>query len=181
MDPVTIGLTLAGLAASVAGTIGATSTASQVSGIEQQNAGLEMQVNTQRKNAMEIDARRRQLDVVRNNQRARSMSETTATSEGAQMGSGLQGAYGQIAGQSGFNLQGVNQNLEIGRNIFGLDTQISQNKIQLAGLQGQQATDQGIATLGGDLTRSASSLSNIGSSVNKGLGGPFASLFTPIT
>jgi hypothetical protein len=162
MDPLTLGMTLAGLGTSIFGTISGMGAANQSSALAQQNAGLEMQVNSQRKQAMEVDARRRQLDVVRNNQRARSMAQTTATSEGAQFGSGLQGAYGQISGQAGFNLQGINQNLAIGRNIFGLDTQISQNKIQMAGLEGQQATDQGIGQLGGDLMRSA---------------GPFSSLF----
>lgn len=112
-------------------------------------AGLEGQVNDQRKAAMEIDARRRQLEIIRNNQRARSMAQTTATSQGAQQGSGLQGAYGGITGQSETNLLGVNQNLEIGRNIFGLDTKISADRVAAAGYQGQQASGQAMAQMGG--------------------------------
>jgi len=137
-----------GLGLSIAGTVMGTSAANQAAGVSQNISGLELKVNEQRKNAMEVDARRRQLDVVRNNQRARSMAQTSATSQGSQLGSGLQGAYGQIGGQAGFNLQGINQNLEIGRNIFGLDTQISQNKITMAGLQGQEATASGVSAIG---------------------------------
>lgn len=131
---------------------------------EQNIAGLEMKVNDQRKAAMEVDARRRQLEVVRNNQRARSMAQTTATNQGAQFGTGLQGAYGGISGQSETNLLGVNQNLEIGRNIFGLDTQISQQRIANAGYESQINTDKATANFGGMLTNSAGTINKLFSS-----------------
>jgi hypothetical protein len=73
-----------------------------------------------------------------------------ATGAGAQFGSGLQGAYGQISGQSGVNLLGIRQNLELGRNIFDINAGISQQQIaaqqnsvnlayQQAGLQTKEA------------------------------------------
>jgi hypothetical protein len=174
MDPVTIGLTVAGFATSILGTMSASSDAKQISGYEQQNAGLEMQVNAQRKNAMEIDARRRQLDTVRNAQRSRHAAVATVQGQtGSTQGTGLQGAQAQLSGQGNFNLQGINQNLEIGRNIFGLDTSISQNKIAIAGLQGSQGTAQGIAAIGGDISRSATSLGNISQQISPSV----ASLF----
>lgn len=139
----------------------------------QQNvAGLEEKVNDQRRAAMEVDAQRRQLEVVRNNQRARAMALTTATNQGAQFGSGLQGAYGGISGQSETNLLGINQNLEIGRNIFGLDSQISQERIAQAGFQSKMNQGQGEASLGNMLMSSSNKLGKIGQSFSQGYGNP---------
>lgn len=163
MDPFTI-MAVGGLALNLFGSAKASSAASAYAQTQANVAGLESQVNDQRKAAMEVDARRRQLEIVRNNQRARSMAQTTATAQGAQFGSGLQGAYGGITGQSETNLLGVNQNLEIGRNIFGLDTKISEQRVAAAGFQGQQSTDQGIASMGSAMMGSAGTLGKIGQS-----------------
>jgi len=40
-------------------------------------------------------------------QRARSLALSTATNQGAQFGTGLQGGYGQISGESGTNMLGI--------------------------------------------------------------------------
>ncbi len=93
----------------------------------------EQGVEKQKMQAMEIDARRQQMEIIRNQQRGRALSLTTGVAQG---GSGFVGgasarggAYGQIAGQTGVNLLGVQQNLEIGRNIFGLNQNISNQRI----------------------------------------------------
>src|SRR5258705_13379798 len=93
----------------------------------------EQNIEQQKQNAMEIDARRQQMEIIRNQQRGRALSLTTAVARG---GSGFVsgasargGAYGQISGQTGTNLLGVQQNLEVGRNIFGLNTDISNQRI----------------------------------------------------
>lgn len=172
-------LAAGGLAMSLIGSAKASTASNSYYQGEQNIAGLELKVNEQRKSAMEVDARRRQLEVVRNNQRARSMAQTTATSQGAQFGSGLQGAYGGIGGQSETNLLGVNQNLEIGRNIFGLDTQISQQKIANAGFESQISTDKATANTGNMLMSSAGKISNLASGVGSGgvtNGGPLSFL-----
>lgn len=161
-------LAAGGLAASLIGSASAAKASSQYYQSEQQVAGLEGQVNDQRKTAMEVDARRRQLETVRNNQRARSMAQTTATSQGAQFGSGLEGAYGGIGGQSGTNLLGINQNLEIGRNIFGLDTQISAQRLTQASLESSRSTDQGIASAGNAVMGASGKLGQMSQSLNSG-------------
>lgn len=117
-------------------------------GISRNIAGLEQQQNNQRANAMELTARRSQLEVLRGNQVARSMALNNATNQGAQFGSGLQGGLGEISGASGTNLTGINQNLEIGRNLFGLSNQISGQKMAMADAQSHMATAQGISGLG---------------------------------
>lgn len=90
---------------------------------------LSQQVEGQRKIAMEVDARRKNLEIIRNQQRARAIAQTTAVAQGGRNSSGLQGAYGQISGQTAFNEAGVNQNLQIGRSIFDLNAQITDQKI----------------------------------------------------
>jgi len=125
--------------------------ASATSGaINQQIIALQQQVEGQRRTAMELTGRRDQMEQFRQAQRARSASLVAATGAGSQFGSGLQGAYGQISGQSGVNLLGIRQNLALGRNIFDLNAGISQqqmaaqqNSIDLAykqaGLQTREA------------------------------------------
>lgn len=111
----------------------------QVEGARVQNeankaiTGLEFQAEEQRMKAMEVDARRKTMEIIRNQQRARALGLTAATSQGASYGSGLQGGYGQISGQANENLLGVGQNLAIGRAIFGINSGISQQRLNYAG------------------------------------------------
>lgn len=84
--------------------------------------------------AMEIDAKRQQLEILRNQQRARSLGLTNATSSGAQHGSGLQGGYGQTSGQTGVNLLGVQQNLQSGRNTYAANRNISNLNVNMTDL-----------------------------------------------
>lgn len=110
--------------------------ASQASqAINRQMIQLGRQVEGERKQAMEMDGRRKQLEIIRNQQRARSMALTASTQAGSSRGSGLQGGYGQISGQTGVNILGVQQNLEIGRNIFGLNEQITDQRIAASNLE----------------------------------------------
>lgn len=102
----------------------------------------QQEIEAQKRNAMELDARRNQLEIIRNQQRARALGLATATGAGSSKGSGLQGAYGQASGQTTVNLLGVQQNLEIGRNIFDQNENISANNIAMADLQNQYAIQQ---------------------------------------
>lgn len=163
MDPLTLGISAVGLGLQAFGGFSAASKAKEAYGIQSQISGLEGQVNQQRQTAMELSARRQSMEIFRNNQRARSMALNNATQQGASYGnsSGLPGGIAQVDAQSSFNLQGINQNLEIGRNIFGLDDQISKQKLALSGVQSQMMTDQSIGQLGGSITKSAGTLGSI--------------------
>lgn len=164
MDPLTLGISAIGLGLQAFGGFSAASKAKEAYGIQSQISGLEGQVNQQRQTAMELSARRQSMEIFRNNQRARSMAINNATNQGASYGnsSGLPGGLAQVQDQSTFNLQGINQNLEIGRNIFGLDNQISKQKLALSGVQSQMMTDQSISQLGGGITKSAGVLGSLG-------------------
>lgn len=116
-----------------------------------QNAiiGDEEKQDNVRRQAMEVSARRQQMEVFRNSQRARALALNNATSEGAQFGSGLQGGYGQVAGQSGVNMLGINQNLQAGNQMFDLSKMINDQKINITGAQSQQNAGSGLMSLGG--------------------------------
>lgn len=163
MDPLTLGISAVGLGLQAFGGFAAASKAKEAYGIQSNISGLEGQVNDQRRTAMELSARRQSMEIFRNNQRARSMAMNNATQQGASYGnsSGLPGGLAQVNDQSNFNLQGINQNLELGRNIFGLDDQISKQKMALSGVQSDMMTDQSISQLGGSITKSAGTLGSI--------------------
>lgn len=108
-----------------------------------------------RKQVMELDAARSGREILRTQQRARSLALSTSVGSGAgRSNSALSGAYGQIAGQTGVNALGLSQQLDIGRQNFGINEGLSQSRIDysntlsgfskaLAGLQTQNYDYQG--------------------------------------
>lgn len=167
MDPIsalTMATQVVGLGMSIFGGTSAASDAKQAANIQSNIAGLQGGLEDQRHIAMELSAHRQQLEILRNNQRARSQAMNNATNQGAQFGSGIQGGLAQIEDQGLFNLAGVNQNLQIGEAQFDINKQITGQKQQLAQVQGQMATDQGIASLGGAITKAGPMVGAIGGS-----------------
>lgn len=124
-------------------------------------AGLEQKVNDQRQLAMQITARRQQMETVRKNQQAQSQARAAAANQGASFGSGLAGGLAGISGQSASNLSGTNQQLDIGNQIFGLDRSISQEKIKQYQAQSDQASASGISSFGGALLKAAPMLASL--------------------
>lgn len=112
-------------------------------------AALQMQILEQQKLQMKLEHQRRKNETLRSMQRARAISLSTAVSQGAQMGTALMGAYGQVSGQGNNQLRALNQNLEIGKNIFNLNQQISEKKMDIADYQGMAAIGQGVSAFGG--------------------------------
>jgi hypothetical protein len=114
--------------------------------INQGIVGQQKEIETQKRQAMEVDARRQQLEIIRGQQRARALGLTNATSQGSSKGSGLQGGYGQASGQAGTNLVGVQQALQSGENIFNANAAITGFNSQMADLTNlyniQQANNQ---------------------------------------
>lgn len=125
-------------------------------GIQNANAAIradQQGIQTANFQQMELSTRRNQMEVVRNNQRARALATSNAANSGAQFGSGLQGAYGQEQGQAGTNLLGLNQNEAIGTNIYNLTQaeDVQQNnlaKYQSADQKGKALTSLGSSLLG---------------------------------
>lgn len=136
-------------------------TSSAISEQQMKIAALEKQAEEQRHKAMVLQARRQATEITRNQQRANSMALQSATNQGAQFGSGLQGGLAQISGQTGANMNGVNQNFQIGEKMFDINGQISNAKMQIAQLGGEAAMWQGVGNLGGSVMKIAGPVSNM--------------------
>lgn len=123
-------------------------------------AGQEQGINVVKQQQMELEGRRMQLENMRNTQRARAQSLAVSVNQGAQLGSGFQGAQAQMTDQGNFNAVGVNSALESGRSIAGYNGKISEDKMQMAqlggdmaSLNGDSAIANGIASLGGSIIK----------------------------
>lgn len=166
----------AGLGMSIFGGMQQAGVAKQQANVSADVATQEQGINDQKQQAMELAGRRQQLEIIRNNQRARAMAENSATNQGAQFGSGLQGGLDQIQSQSDFNLVGVNSALETGRNIAGYNSKISADKIRLAQLGGQAATAAGFSSLGGSIMKAGPTIGALsgGFGSSKSYGGNYS-------
>ena len=138
--PVLIASTIAGVSLSAYSAISGSQSQRRMAEDQQRQEALRQQ-------AMELDNRRRQLEVLRQQQRARATALSNATAQGAASGSGLQGGYGQIAGETNTNLLGLNQSLMLGRENFAIDQDITSAR-------SSYATSSGLGSLGGTLIQS---------------------------
>lgn len=166
-----LAIAVAGLAISAFGAYQSYSSAQDASAISQQQIALQQRAEAERRKAMELDARRRRLEVIRNRQRVSSIATARATSQNAQLGSALPGSLAQIGNQAGFNLLGINQNLEIGRNIFDINAQLSQQNIAMANAQSGLAFGNSLGSFGSTLMGSAETFGRLTS----GFANPYAS------
>lgn len=179
MDPITIamGITaLVGTGTSMFGALSGKSAAShqaeiagQIAGVEGDVAQQEMAINAQRRQQMVLTAQRQQMQTLRNVQLARSMALSAATNQGAQFGTGLAGGLAQIGGQGANDLLNLNQNFEIGKNVFDLNTKIDEDRMKISSLGGQMADYQGKQA-------NAQGIMNMGSAIS-GIASPFSRIF----
>lgn len=103
-------------------------------------------IQATQKLAMETDARRSNLEQIRNDQRARSISLATGVAQGGSgyvSGSSARGgAAGGISGQTGTNLLANQQALKSGEDIYAANASISQSNRSMNDLQTQYALQQ---------------------------------------
>lgn len=173
MDFLSLALGAVGLGMQIFGGAKAADNAKEQAAVSQDEARQEQGINDLKQKQMEMDARRQKLEAIRTAQRTAATAEARATNQGAQFGSGLQGGLAQITDQSLFNIGGVNNAVEIGRGINTFNQKITQDKIQMAQLGGEQATNQGIASLGGALLKAGPTIGPM----FKGFGSNFGSSF----
>lgn len=158
MDPVSA---IIGLGISAVGTFMGMSAANEQNEAQKKQIQGEQLVEGQRQQAATLLHEAKQMQILRNNQRARAMGLEAATSQGAQYGSGLSGAYGQIRGASGVELLQENQNYEIGMNVFGINRQISDFKVDQANAQKDMQMAQGISSFGNSIFGASKSVGNL--------------------
>jgi hypothetical protein len=116
---------------------------------------LQQQAEKSRQQQMNLEAMRKKREIVRNAIAARSEALAVGTAQGSagDGSSALPGAYGGISGQSTGQLQAVNQNQQIGNNIFSLHRQMYGAYQQAASAGSDAAMWSGIGSLGGMLMK----------------------------
>lgn len=175
MDPISLAIGAVGLGLQIFGGQKQSEASQQAARISQDEARQEQGINDLKQQAMESNARRQQMDIVRNQQRMRAMSIQTATTQGAQFGSGLQGGLAEVTDQSLFNQVGISSAVEIGRGINKYNTAISADKMQMAQAQSDSAQGAGWSSLGGALMKSGPIIGQISQGFGKS--NSFGSLF----
>jgi hypothetical protein len=116
-----------------------------------------------RKAQMTLDASRQRREAIRQGIVARSQALFNANNQGAEAGSGLPGGYGQIQGETGRQTTAINQNEQIGANIF------SANK-DFYKAQGVVAFGSGLAGLGQTVLSNLGPLTRLGNYAAGGFG-----------
>lgn len=152
MEPISMMLMIgAGLGLEAFGGMKSHSASKDYNAAQVQSIALQQQVEEKHRTAMELDARRKQLENLRQVQRASSLGLAASVNQGSQFSSGAAGGQSQVASQGAWNSTGISQNLQIGEDIFGLNSQISTQKIAMANAQQNMQTGQAISQFGGQL------------------------------
>lgn len=153
MNPIMLGIQAVGLGLSLYSGFQQAKTAKASAAVSQDIAAQEQAINQAKARQMEIEARRTQLQNVRNAQRARAFATAAANTQGALFGSGLAGGLAQVQGNLGFNMLGVDQALATGREINKYNDNISQDKMKLAQLGAESAENAAYGSLGGAMIK----------------------------
>jgi len=169
MDPISIGLNVVGMGMQLWSGFQQADIAKQKAEISQKVGVAEQNINAQKLQQMQLEGRRSQLENMRNAQRLRAQATAAAVNQGASYGSGLFGGLYGVTDKESENALGLNQNMQIGKNIAGYNDQISQYKSQIAALGGQEAEAAGWASLGGALTKNAGTIGGLAKDAGSGI------------
>lgn len=142
LGAVGVGLQAFGMAKSV-------HAAKEASQASQAEIAANMQAEEARKQQMNLDAARRRREDIRQSIQAGSQALSNATAQGAELGSGLAGGYGQISGRTGTSITGINEAQGIGNRIFAAHMAAGQAGIQEAYWRGQMGFGNAMSSLGG--------------------------------
>lgn len=154
----------AGLAVAGVGTAISYNSAKQQAAANQQAIAAQQRVEQQRQLQMNLDASRRKREIIRQSVAARSQTLAVTTAQGAAGagGSSLAGAYGSIAGRTGVNWLGVDQNQQIGNSIFAAHQDQFNAYSRAAAAGSGIALGQGLSSLGGAIVNNAGIFGKVG-------------------
>lgn len=161
LDPISATMGAIGLGLQIFGGMKQSGIAHQQAEVSMDVANHEQQINTLKQQQTEMEAKRMNMENIRNNQKARAMAVSSATNQGAQFGTGLQGGLADIDNQSLFNMQGVNQALWTSGQIYGQNNSISDDKKKMASLGADMSDAQGLSSLGGAMMKAGPMVGNI--------------------
>lgn len=161
-----------GVAASIAGTGMGIYGSMQQAKAQKESIAAQREAERQRQIAMNLDATRKKREMIRQAQVATANAQATANNQGAGQSSGLPGSLGAISGQSGVSMLGVEQNREIGNNIFAANARSSAAQMDAADSMSMQSLASGVGSLGGALVKNAGAIDRVGTyySSNRNVG-----------
>ncbi len=149
------------LAAGLSAATGLAGLGLQAAGTMQQMAAAKDQQRLQqmaekaRAAQMNLETTRNTRAAIRQGLVARSTALTNATGQGAAQGSGLQGGFGQISGQTGNNVLNQSFAQGFGENMFRLNSYISD-------AQTSEANGRGLSAVGGALFNGQDTFGKLG-------------------
>jgi len=166
-----VGLAAAALAVTTYGTVKQVQANKEQASAQQESIRAQQQAEAARKQAAELDAMRRRREIVRNSIKSRSVALSTAISQGAGDSSGATSGSQNITSQEGVNLQGVDQNLALGGQIF--DANQSRFAAESRGVSAASSalTYGAISSLGGAVLKNTDRIDRIGTTLFSKIGG----------
>ncbi len=151
-----------GLGVSIVGTVMQVKAQQDAARAQKAALHFQQQAEEARQEAARLDAQRKKREVIRQSIIARSQALSGATNQGAQYGTALPGAYGQIQGLAGTNYSGITSAL--GSSAFVADANrqaLNENK-NAAQAGADAALGAGISSLGGAIGRSLGGIGKLG-------------------
>ena len=127
--------------------------------------------NAVRMRQVELDADRRKRDVIRQSQVATAQVENNAANSGGLNSSAEVGAVSSVSGQAGVNIQGIEQNLDLARQLNVLQQGRGQ---ALWNSSREQAKRSGIMQLAGAFGKSAGTIGKLAQFGWGSMGGAFS-------
>ena len=128
--------------------------ASRIAKGQRQQVKATKKIEKQREKQMNLDAHRRQVDLVREAMRASAFNRANAALGGTMFSSGFQGGQASIANQRAQGASDIEQSRQIGSRVFDL------NRRYAAG-QATEASGQAITSLGGGIANIVGSISSL--------------------
>lgn len=163
-----------GLGMSIYGGMQSSSAASQYNQSQIAQMQTEQKMESLRESHMELSASRMRIENAREVNRQSSVALANATMQGAGTGSassGLAGGLGQVRSSGAWNELGINQNLEFGHQMFGLNRQKLGEQMQGAYAQQDMQTGQAWQQMGSSLMGASSTFGRLASGFDTNMNG----------
>lgn len=156
---------LGGAALSLGAGLSGANAAKKKAGAEQAIFQYQFQADQQRRQAMELNAKRTSLQTLRNAQQAKAVGLAAGVNQGAQFGSGVAGAQSAATTAGGLNILGISQNRQIGENLFDINQNIGAARLTASQAESQMAEDQAWSSLGTGIMKMAGPLGRLSSGI----------------
>jgi len=150
-----------GIGISIVGTIMQMQAAQKAAAAQKKALMAQQQAEASREQAMRLDAQRKKREQIRQAILARSQALSTGTQQGAQYGTALPGAYGQIGSNAASNFGAISSQQSIGAEIFASNRTALQARKEEADAGAMSALGGGISSLGGAVGRGLGSIGRL--------------------